>query len=95
MVDSALVTKRSIVSTGCLRFHFRTGMSENLDRLVELLHFQGLFQHCNWTNLQDSIENFAIGITRNNDYVQIWIDLFCGPIYLITWGVRKLQIEEH
>ncbi len=70
-------------------------MPKDFDRLVELLNFERLFQYRYWTDLQDAIENFTIGITRNNDYVKIRIDLFRRPIDLVARSVRELQIEEH
>src|SRR5260221_8143 len=91
--------QKSVFAPSCRvegsRLHFWTSMPEDFDRLVELLNFERLFQHRYWTDLQDAIENLAIGITRNNDYVKIRIDLFRRPIDLVARSVRELQIEEH
>jgi len=78
-----------------LRPHPRAGVTENLYRLVKLLDFQRLFQHGYRADLQDTIENFGIGIAGDDDHIEVGIDLFGIPINLVSWGVGKLKIQEH
>ena len=67
---------------------------EKLDRLVELLNLQWLLQNRDRTDLKNSIENLAIGVTCNHDNVEAWINLLGCFIYLITGGVGQLQVQK-
>ena len=71
-----------------LRFNSSRRVTKNLHGLIQLLDLKRLFQHRDGTDLQDSVKDFAVGITRDNDYIQIWIDLLCGLIYLVSRSVR-------
>ena len=71
-----------------LRFNSGSGVAEDFHCLVQLLDFKRLFQYCDGTDLQDSIQYLAIWVAGNNDDIQIRIDALGGFVNLITGCVR-------
>ena len=54
-----------------LRFHPGRRVPKYLHGLVQLLDLKRLFQDGDGADLQDSVQDFAVGVTRDNDYIQI------------------------
>src|SRR5258707_12578383 len=73
----------------------RTGVAEDFYRLIELLDLERLFQNRYRTNLENPVENFAIRIACDDDHVEVGINLFGGPINLVTWRIGELKVQEH
>jgi len=68
---------------------------ENLNRLIELLNLQWLFQDRDRADLKNPIEDLAIRITCDHDNVEVRINLLGCFIHLITGSVRQLQVQKH
>ena len=52
-----------------LRFNSSSGVAEDFDRLVQLLDLKRLFQNGNWTDLQNSVQHLALGVTGDHDHI--------------------------
>jgi hypothetical protein len=78
-----------------LKFPAWAVVPENLDRPIELLNLQWLFQDRDRADLKNPIEDVAIRVTCDHDNVEAWINLLGCFKYLITGSVRQLQVQKH
>ena len=70
-------------------------MPKNFHCLVQLLNLKRFLEDCNRADLKDAIQNLAVGVTRDDDHVQLWINLFGRLVNLVPGCIRQLQIQEH
>ena len=70
-------------------------VSENTNRLIELIDLERLFQNCDWTFGKYSIEHGAVGIASNDDDGTARLFFFDGIVNVIGRAVRQFQIEEN